>query len=1308
MQPQTQAGQVNLSIQPQGKVIVASQPQSAPGTAPAHPLTQPGQANLSSQPQQGNPSQPYVAVQALTPGQKPVSSQPPQGSVQPQPSNGSVSGQAQPRSASTPVQVQPIHQEHIQTQSGHAQPQPSQANLANQPQQGKAIVVPQPKMLPAQTHAPTQPGQKPTPSQPPSSNGSASAQASVGTPVQIQPIHIKTQPGSGQATVPAHPQPHASPANLSIQPQQGKAMLTGQPKAGHVIVPAQPGQKPVSIQPPQGSVQPPSSNGSASAQAPPRGASTSTPVQVQPNHQPHIHTGTQSGHAITPAQSQPAQANLNNQGKAIIAPQSQANIPVQPQPQPIQVNLASQQPNKAIVASQPKAGFVTVPAQPQPQPSQVNVSIQPQQGKAVVASQSKALHVPTAAQTQPGQKPMPSQPPQGNIQPQPSSASTPVQIQSIHEPHIQSQSSHMTAPAQPQPSQPQQGKAIVASQPPSAEPALPQPQPSPANLSIQPQQGKAVVAPQSQPVPVTAPANIHTPIQPQRGNNQPPSSYASTPAQAQPRSAATPVQIQQPHIQTPTSHAMTPAQPQPTQANVSNQSRQAFTTPQSQPQHQPPAHTGTVSGHPPPTTPQEKASSVRPVPPKTPVQDGKNSGLSAILAEYAMHAKQQQNAKNSCTPAVAVSPNNQTITGARSLPSVSTSTTSSAPSIVPPASLQLPTNASNHTVSSAALSTSNTSAQPANTTPAPVHSPIEAAGSHSKQAKLNHHLNYTESAPGPAADPRANSQAFASDKSSTSGSVQAHHHHPYQQQQQQTSLQSSKPNPPNPNYYAPTNHIATGSASKQDSKSGNSISGSLPVSKSNASNSYSNQAPAVQVQVQGTPVSEAGRSLKANQNPSAAEMTPVQSQLNKSGSTTHSNSKSDQVNQQSTRNKSSPTDTRATTQPHHTQSQQNQVSSDITPSSNSNEYPPSQRKDASDMVDIQVASTPKSIGTVKGKSNQTICKNCGDLHASRLCESLRCGACQGTFETVAIRREHYRKDHVRNQQSNAVVYTPIAESAAALPPPPPRQSENRCDNCGGAHLAKYCDSLSCKFCDGTFATASLRRIHYRNVHAPQPPGSTKTSTELVPQSKADVDMNTTMAVVVASKSFAQQVMSSSSSAVVVMQETEVVPYNDQVFCQNCLERGHVSVDCSVMECGICFEVFTSIARRVAHSFLQHRDVVNAADYCQPISPRVQQLSDSEKSTAVVVSSGSSRDNNHLSPSSSSSLVNGNKKRSRSPGDRDDRSYSTDPSSYKKLKGLDVSELEDILKVQREQMRQMREDMKAYIPSIDTTVVYNSI
>ena len=280
-------------------------------------------------------------------------------------------------------------------------------------------------------------------------------------------------------------------------------------------------------------------------------------------------------------------------------------------------------------------------------------------------------------------------------------------------------------------------------------------------------------------------------------------------------------------------------------------------------------------------------------------------------------------------------------------------------------------------------------------------------------------------------------------------------------------------------------------------------------------------------------------------------------------------------------------------------------------------------------------------------------------------------------------------------------------------------SSSSCKNCGEAHLSKFCESLKCNICEGVFGTVSLREKHYRKVHRRQQDQIRMSAkAEQASQSKANMNMGMGMdsvAVVLSGVSSQQMVPSSSD---LVPQQTGLVPHDDQgVFCQNCLGRGHVWVDCPMMECGICFEVFSSAARRVAHSFLQHRDSVvvdMSADYCRLVSPLEQQqqqqlISDSK---AAVVSSGG--DDTRLPPppqsssssSSSSAVAAGSgSKRSRSPeyrdddggdgGDGGDRSRRIDSSS-KRLKALELSELEEIVTAQGEQMIQMRDDMKAYI------------
>ena len=45
------------------------------------------------------------------------------------------------------------------------------------------------------------------------------------------------------------------------------------------------------------------------------------------------------------------------------------------------------------------------------------------------------------------------------------------------------------------------------------------------------------------------------------------------------------------------------------------------------------------------------------------------------------------------------------------------------------------------------------------------------------------------------------------------------------------------------------------------------------------------------------------------------------------------------------------------------------------------------------------------------------CRNCTKQHATRDCDSLVCSACQGTFQSITARREHYHRDHRRQTQS---------------------------------------------------------------------------------------------------------------------------------------------------------------------------------------------------------------------------------------------------------------------------------------------------
>ena len=148
-----------------------------------------------------------------------------------------------------------------------------------------------------------------------------------------------------------------------------------------------------------------------------------------------------------------------------------------------------------------------------------------------------------------------------------------------------------------------------------------------------------------------------------------------------------------------------------------------------------------------------------------------------------------------------------------------------------------------------------------------------------------------------------------------------------------------------------------------------------------------------------------------------------------------------------------------------------------------------------------------------------------------------------------------------------------------------------------------------------------------------------------------------------------------SSLILAHSALPLTSYDNGEFCQNCLDWGHCSVDCPSPECGICFEMFATSARRVAHTFLKHRDVVNSEEYCQPISSRVQQLSDSDGlglGSSLVRSDGLSN------------------KRSRDASGIDSGDdYFNEPKRQKQSK----SELEGIIMVLREQMKVMKEEMK---------------
>ena len=299
----------------------------------------------------------------------------------------------------------------------------------------------------------------------------------------------------------------------------------------------------------------------------------------------------------------------------------------------------------------------------------------------------------------------------------------------------------------------------------------------------------------------------------------------------------------------------------------------------------------------------------------------------------------------------------------------------------------------------------------------------------------------------------------------------------------------------------------------------------------------------------------------------------------------------------------------------------------------------------------------------------------GKVHNSKECDSLKCRWCNITFETAALYRDHNNKEYWR--------HPPNMNNLASEP-----QTPSVCKSCGEAHLTKTCRPLKCHLCEETFETVSSRRKHKRNVHNRDQSSdviSVSSSKTVVVSAKKEPfipskgDIEIAAAVVVATQP-SQPITPKNT----VIQMIDLVPYDDEAFCQNCLERGHVSVDCSKLECGICFEVFPSSARRVAHSFLMHRDIVNVADYCPPILPRVQLLGDAEKAVAV-----SSSKNVHPLVTSNSSAADAIK-RSRSPESRDD-----DQQYFKKPKASDETELEEIVKVQREQMTQLREDIKAH-------------
>ena len=155
----------------------------------------------------------------------------------------------------------------------------------------------------------------------------------------------------------------------------------------------------------------------------------------------------------------------------------------------------------------------------------------------------------------------------------------------------------------------------------------------------------------------------------------------------------------------------------------------------------------------PPTLPKEKAASAKPLNGKS---EGNNSGLSAIIVEYAMHY--------------------------------------SAPSIVPPASVQSSSTASSPTdvLIHTPLSAPSTSTQPVSPTAAPLRS-SDFSGPHSIQAKPTNPSN--ESASKPAVDSRATSQEITPRKYSSSGVLAQHlRNQPASSQHFKTGAPHSNPN----------------------------------------------------------------------------------------------------------------------------------------------------------------------------------------------------------------------------------------------------------------------------------------------------------------------------------------------------------------------------------------------------------------------------------------------------------------------------------------------------------------------------------